>query len=119
MNELMGFTIVPNLDSDRSRPKMTINRKYIRLSLPAVAALASEFVNVFIDEKTRRVMVKAAAEDTPNCYHLSLSGGPAKVRNSVIGINVVRTVTGVLGRGTFSGYLPEGTTGMIIFEANG
>lgn len=117
MNDLMGFVVVENDNSVRQKPTLKVTKRYIRLTTPAIKVIDSEWINVFVDEKRNRVMIKGSQQNTPNSFRMSISGGgTGHMRDAVIGKTIVGVITKVLGEGTYVGYVPEGTQNTIIFE---
>jgi len=79
-NELYGFTVYK--PGGRGTIHLTIRTRVLGISAAACEVLGSEYVNVFLNEKKHRVMVKRADAEFQNVMRICVSGSSRVVGNA-------------------------------------
>lgn len=79
-NELYGFTVYK--PGGRGTIHLTIRTRVLGISAAACKVLGSEYVNVFLNEKKHRVMVKRAEVGYSNVMKICVSGSSRVMGNA-------------------------------------
>ena len=117
MDELMGFVVAKPKKTTSMKMFMKIGKRNVRVSGAAVRALGSpRYVNVFLDKKTNRVMVKTATEDMANTFFLGLTSGDP-IRTTISCKTLVDDLKRMFGgECVLIGHVPDECEGMVIFD---
>lgn len=117
--ELVGFTVVkgPKYGYPRETIAMSlsVSNRRIRFSAKAIKILGEpDYINFFIDEMHKRVMVKAAEKSFANRYALNVTNNTYK--NSVCSKSLAEKMADLFGtKKIIEGYAPDGTKKTLIF----
>lgn len=116
-DELMGFVVAKPKQTTSKKIYLRIGKRNARMSGAAVHALGNpQHVNVFLDEKTNRVMVKTATEDMANTFFLGLTSGDP-LRTTISSKTLVDDLKQMFGgECMLIGHVPDGCEGMVIFD---
>lgn len=108
--ELEGFTLFkPPL---KNEIHISIRKRCIGISIDACEALGSKWINVFFDERKKRMMVKRAEEGYKNTLKISDNGESGRTINSA---GVCETLKRMFGdRAKIGGHVAG--DGIIIFD---
>lgn len=111
MNELEGFVL---WRPDEGKPMyIRTDDKCIRICAEAYSALgAPEFVNVFLDETKRRVMIKMAKPDYQNI--IRVTSHSAGHNMSLCNRRLAQKMIGLFGKARIHGHIAG--DGILIFD---
>lgn len=118
-DELMDFVILkPRHTNYKGGISLRIYDKKISLTTEAVEKLGSpDYINIFVDEKTRRVMIKGASADMDNIYKLNRNGSKSR-RTSISNTVLIEDMKRIFGRTShiIRGHVPAGCERTLIFQ---
>ena len=107
VSELEGFTVFRNEKGNRTAPHavaIMVSKHVLSLSMTACQLLHDPvYVNVFFDERRRRMMIVKADPDTPNSFRLAKQGGEIANRRCHLTGKYIRTEVEKLAGFSFDG----------------
>ena len=107
MNELDGFVVYRNEKGNRTAPHsiaLMVSKRVLSLSMTACQILDDPvYVNIFFDERRRRMMVTKAEEETPNCFMLAKQGKEEGNRRCYLSAKYLRSEVEKLAGFSFDG----------------